>query len=609
MTPFLILQVYHPQQTGIGDFIYRIEQPSVAMGKAPGVKVVNINMYSPYLKTFCQEADVLILHMVSDQDMLPVLEHRIRRGLATVFEISDNFLAFQPHDPMKHYFSDPLTLATTFQYVHLTDGVQTTCRELADTFAFLSPNMAVFENQMMSMESLDRPPSQEVTIGWAGSLSHLNDLQWISPVIVEFVRSDPRVRFSYMGTQKGFEYFSNIPDAQKAYTPTGTLHDYYRFLETIHIGIAPLLDTPYNRSRSDIKFIEYASRGVAPVLSALPPYTVSASDGNTALFFSNEEELLYALTRLLRSPELRATLAKNAYAYASENRRQEQHASERIAFYRALCGKRAGEALPDDLLDPIDGDSEAYRVTETEAERIASEAYGFYSKGDIQAEWEGYREAIRCMPDYYVPYLRLGDSLLRHGHPEAAIWLNLATRTCPDSPRSRLLLGLALIQKDRASACARFREAVSISPLYAPAWDALGRVQEQLGDHEKAAECFQLSLKANPFYSLGALGLARVYAAMGKRDEALQTLRIADDILPEHVESRLGLADLYFRTGVIDEAARQCAKTLKLDPENAKGRRLLRDICNHQGNPGPSSLDSATDPGGTSEKALLLCLV
>ena len=575
---FLIVQVYHPQGTGIGDFIYRIEQPSRAMGQTSGVKVINVNIYSPHLKELCRQADVLILHMVSEQDILPVMEERKRVGLPTVYEISDNFIAFQSRDPMRTYFDDPLNLATTFQYIHIADAVQVTSKALADTFGFLNPSFVVFENQLIRTDTFKARGNGPVTVGWAGSVSHLDDLQWIKPTLLDFFRKYPDVHFSYMGTRQGFAYFKDIPEPQRSYTPPGSLYDYYRFLGTIDIGLAPLLPTEYNRCRSDIKFIEYASRGVAPILSALEPYNKSAANGLTALLFADETELFRAVETLVKDRELRVRVAKNACEYAKKDRQEIAHASRRVEFYRGLCERKAEKHLPDIAMKRLGFNTEAYVVKKTEVERLVSQGHVSYMRGDVKGELNSYKEAIEAKPEYYIPYLRLGDTFLRDGNAEAINYLEAAAGMSPDSLRSRLLLGLALLEQDTQLACRQFEGALKISTLYAPAWDALGRVGERLGNHGNAARFFNLALKANPFYSLAPLGSGRSHLAMGQEPEALRLLRLADDILPVHIESRLDLAGLFLKMGRLRDAIQQCEKILEVDPSNPHAHRFLNQL-------------------------------
>jgi tetratricopeptide (TPR) repeat protein len=523
----LIVQVHHPQKTRIGEFIYRFEQPAVALGKMPGARVVSVGVYSPSLEDLCRRASVVVWHMASEQDLLPLMEWRKREGLPNVFEISDSFIAFEPHDPMKEFFSDPIVLATTLQYVHLADAVQTTTEELARTFGFLNRRFMVFENQLAGIPPYRRRSGDGMTIGWGGSLSHLADLRWIAPTVTRFCRDHPDVRFSYMGARKGLEYFSSIPRDRLFYTPPGTLEDYYRFLSTLDVGLAPLLDTTYNRCRSDVKYLEYAAAGLVPVLSDLPTYRKHGENRARGLLFSDEVGLVEVLERLHENPGLRQEVAERAHHYVKTQRLEEHHGKQRLEFYRSLMNKAPVTTNLPAGLERIQEGSEAFRTMPSEAERAMT-----LEAGDLV-------RLLRLQdPHHYLPYLKAGESLLQSGHPEAARYLALATERGPRSLRAHLLLAMALLQTDRPQAYGKLTKALEISSGYAPAWDGLGRLREQAGDYEKASQLFQKALEANPFYSPAMLGFARACLAQGQTDQAAQALRTAMDVVPDHPESR-----------------------------------------------------------------------
>ena len=124
MKKFLIVQVSPNINTGDGDYVYRIRQPAEAMGKLPGVMVVDLPIISPYVTKWCLCADVLVLHLTWEPDLLPIVNKRKQRGLATVFEISDNFLALPGSIHHELSFSQPISLATAFQLIRLSDGLQ-----------------------------------------------------------------------------------------------------------------------------------------------------------------------------------------------------------------------------------------------------------------------------------------------------------------------------------------------------------------------------------------------------------------------------------------------------------------------------------------------------
>ena len=49
----------------VGDYIYRVEQPSIAMGKTGKPLSLQLGTISPWFETLCVLADVLILHLLT----------------------------------------------------------------------------------------------------------------------------------------------------------------------------------------------------------------------------------------------------------------------------------------------------------------------------------------------------------------------------------------------------------------------------------------------------------------------------------------------------------------------------------------------------------------
>ena len=52
----LIVIAVAMQTAGVGDYLYRVEQPSIAMGKIPGVTIINVSTISPYFEVLCLKA-------------------------------------------------------------------------------------------------------------------------------------------------------------------------------------------------------------------------------------------------------------------------------------------------------------------------------------------------------------------------------------------------------------------------------------------------------------------------------------------------------------------------------------------------------------------------
>src|SRR5688500_4710246 len=110
----------------VGDYVYRVSQPSAALGRLPGAEVLTVGMLSPFMPTLLLAADLAILHLLTEDDLFPLLAERKRLGRPTVYEISDNFVESHPGVGIRGWFADPANRANAFALIKAADAVQVT---------------------------------------------------------------------------------------------------------------------------------------------------------------------------------------------------------------------------------------------------------------------------------------------------------------------------------------------------------------------------------------------------------------------------------------------------------------------------------------------------
>ena len=93
--------------------------------------------------------------------------------------------------------------------------------------------------------------------------------------------------------------------------------------------------------KSDLKFIECASRGVV-VLASPTVYARSVQHGKTGLLFNTPEEFEVLLHQVIDNRVWRRELAANAYAYVRDRRMISQHYRDRYNWYLEML-----ERLPE----------------------------------------------------------------------------------------------------------------------------------------------------------------------------------------------------------------------------------------------------------------------
>ena len=253
------------------------------------------------------------------------------------------------------------------------------------------------------------------------------------------------------------------------------LQDYFRFLDSLDIGIAPLLPRDYNRCRSAVKFLEYASRGVVGIYADLEPYRDAVVPGQTGLLYRNEDELFAGLDRLVDDAPFRESLRARAYEEVARKRRLVDHIGSRLTFHQELLPKRprVGQ-LPREVLAAAERRGRYLRLVSGPREQPLIQArsapaspQGVASLERLVREEPGYLQAAQTLGQQYndlKQFRAATDSLERTGtlFPESA-------RTQAELARARYLLG----EDDHARAL--LQAAVQANPCLALSWQHLLR--------------------------------------------------------------------------------------------------------------------------------------
>ncbi|MCB0324092.1 MAG: hypothetical protein KDD69_10980 [Bdellovibrionales bacterium] len=336
--PRTILQLVLIDETG--DSYYRMRWPGQQVAlQAPQWRVISLDARAKERFDWALEADLLIVYQSNDLDLLPLLEERRRHGKRTLAEYNDNFYDPPPASPVAGPWSSPLIWQSYERFIEQCDGLIVTGPGLKELFSARTKTpIYVLENHLPeappSFERQWVDPSDAIGFGWAGSLGHIGDVVSIIPVLRELLAECPRLVFHLMGND-ALPGMLGLPPERFRYTNWGTMAEYYRFWQPVHIGFAPLLDTPYNRCRSDIKAVEMASRAVLPLLSEALPYQQFIAETNAPVFRSQQELKQLVLRYVHDLTKLRAD-AERCYTHTVAHRIGVGR-TERLDLYESMC--------------------------------------------------------------------------------------------------------------------------------------------------------------------------------------------------------------------------------------------------------------------------------
>ncbi|MBN8550157.1 MAG: hypothetical protein J0M12_12640 [Deltaproteobacteria bacterium] len=330
-----IVQFVHLDETG--DSYYRMRWPAAQLATLePSWRVINLNVLAKERFEYGEKADLLVVYQSADPQVCALIKRRRERGRKTLVEYNDNFYAPQAWSPVAAEWQSPLLWQKYEQLMTEADGVIVTGPGLAELFSsrVAREKIHIIENLFPhEPEPFARAfPSStgEVTIGWGGSLGHMADFLSVAPILKEVLDEAPGTRLRIMGNRAIPELVA-FPADRFEFVHWGSVQEYFQFWKPVHIGIAPLLDTEYNRCRSDIKAVEMSACGVLPLLPDALPYRDFLQ--KTGLQpFRNFHDLKERLGQYVMRPERIREEAERCYNYV-KNFRLGEHNRARLQLY------------------------------------------------------------------------------------------------------------------------------------------------------------------------------------------------------------------------------------------------------------------------------------
>lgn len=329
---------------------YRMVEPLRALAETGHTTHASTGMSDQWR----DEADVIIGQRITRSDATEVWRRLdvgyYGRRPKLVYDIDDDLLNVDPANQVAYnYCRQPVVRANLIDNIVRADLVTVTTPQLADQVAALNPHVVVIPNYiprwLLRLPAIP-PPTGRVTVGWAGTPSHVGDFDDVAGQLTRFLRRNPHVEYHSVGRPPHrttadladplyglFPVLRTLPPDQVRTTPWRVaLPDYYAALD-FHVGIAPLRPTLFNRSKSHVKALEFAARGIPVIATNHGPYADFVRHGTTGLLVDRPHEWIHHLRALTSDESMRTEMAAHAYAYAA-TQTIEDHATE---WEKALC--------------------------------------------------------------------------------------------------------------------------------------------------------------------------------------------------------------------------------------------------------------------------------
>jgi glycosyltransferase involved in cell wall biosynthesis len=256
---------------------------------------------------------VIVGQRVSRGAALPIWR-RLRAGHKLVYETDDDVWTIDRTNVAAHLTFDPEVMDAVDHAIEVAHMVTVSTEPLAEVLRKRHPNVWVLPNHIdQAMLDIERPRRDRVVVGWAGGDSHLRDFAHVADELKRFLRRNPQVDFHNIGTSYLRPF--KIPGRHTDWS--ADIWAYYRSID-FDVGIAPLADTVFNRSKSAIKAMEYAALGIPTIASDGEPYGAFVLDGVTGYLVRDEHEWGKRLYELVNDRAMREEMGRKAKEHVQQ---------------------------------------------------------------------------------------------------------------------------------------------------------------------------------------------------------------------------------------------------------------------------------------------------
>lgn len=257
---------------------------------------------------------LIVGQRMDKHDGLPVWR-RLRATSRLVYEIDDDVFSLDPTNTLAYSAYNRVDTRDAVEHAaQVADLVTVTVEPLAEVMRQYNPNVAVLPNCVPDeLLTHERPRRDRLVVGWAGGASHAMDLHEVARPVRRFLERNAHVELHLIGT----DYRPTLGCGGRFTDWSEDVWAYYRNID-FDIGIAPLVDTPFARSKSGIKALEYAALGIPVVASDVEPYRGVVVGGVTGYLVRQEHEWGKRLYELANDADMRDEMGRAARAHAAQ---------------------------------------------------------------------------------------------------------------------------------------------------------------------------------------------------------------------------------------------------------------------------------------------------
>lgn len=225
--------------------------------------------------------DIFIYNRILPEHHLPkIAELKAKHGFKICVDV-DDIWELDPHHILYDNYAEIEFGRQQVSQIQAADIVTTTHGRLAAEIKLFNKNVHVLPNAILNKGQFDivRKPYHLTRLFWQGSVTHRGDIALLQRPIECLNTIAGKIKMVMAGYMESEdEWYKMALDytakTKHQYLLLGGLHvnEYYRHYENADICLIPLLNSPFNRHKSNLKVLEAANLSLPVICSAVHPY-------------------------------------------------------------------------------------------------------------------------------------------------------------------------------------------------------------------------------------------------------------------------------------------------------------------------------------------------
>ncbi|UYM18546.1 glycosyltransferase family protein [Endozoicomonas euniceicola] len=237
-------------------------------------------------------------HFVSTGDFVVIIRNQPARLLKTLKKIKYKFagVAWFIDDDIPAAWSDPhlpgdYGRRLTWSYLKIRHLLSGLCDRIWVSTQWLAGKYCLPESDVISPGLVSATvPDRKLRYFYHGSKSHLREMRFLRPVVEEIQKRYDFAQFEIFGDHEVYKLFRDIPGVRIVHPMKWNKFKHYTATANLDIGLAPVLESPFNKARSHNKMLDISRSGAVGIYSELHALSGEIAANNAGLVVNNEPE-------------------------------------------------------------------------------------------------------------------------------------------------------------------------------------------------------------------------------------------------------------------------------------------------------------------------------